>query len=572
MKTDSTVESEKRTTWHITLFGTLLAVMAVICGSIIQTTVANPWLNVTLVFALLLPVLRGEVRQQTSWMRRYQESYCQALIAAGLGWALITAVCYLIKIRPYVGDVDLFYYLCNARDMNNQSLVSDNCYSYFPGVYLFWRTVIGTVGERLAAIQCTYLLVIVCNILLVAGIVWQHSRSLAASLFSGIWFLTLISRFQATAAETELLATIPLLIALFCWFGRPLRGRRGWVSSLLLGTGLGLAVYTKQQAGLLAIGALALLLAYRWRDKEDQHQWRQLIAIPIISVVVLSIGLLILGEGWKPLQIGLSTVGNYASEGSWWSNLYVQCRRDETAALAALLSGLLLAVWFWHKKDHSSESRRRLDVILFLAIGALSTLWQLRTRAYHHYMLLAAPALVIAAVLLWLEFLPARDAQRRSRGMIRSLFILLAFLPFLRDAGIRESFTAWRIPQSSNFAPPCLWHQQSPVAEDLVQLQKELPSQAKLYAVPPRHNSIYWTMQAHSSSPLGYSFEQPLETTDWSRHPRVLLLKPAAWDQSDSDFMSGNKITFMELRNQLIDLGFQERLELDTMTLFEQVP
>ena len=201
-------------------------------------------------------------------------------------------------------------------------------------------------GQRLETIQYSYLLVIVCNMLLVAAIVWQHSRSLVAGLFAATWFLVLVSRFQATAGETELLATIPLLVTVLCWFGRPLRGKRGWCYSLLLGIGLGLALYTKQQAGLLSLGALALLLSYRWRDKQEQHQWTQLIALPFIAAIVFLISVLVLGEGWLPIREGLNAIGQYPSKGSWWGNLYTQCRRDETAVLAALFSGLLLGRLF----------------------------------------------------------------------------------------------------------------------------------------------------------------------------------------------------------------------------------
>ncbi|MDE0735463.1 MAG: hypothetical protein OSB47_06550, partial [Pirellulaceae bacterium] len=212
MLTESSPPVTSRGSWPITLLASALAVSAVACGSIVQSTLENPWLNVLLVIALLLPVLRGEIRQQTGWLQTYYETYRRALLVAGLGWAIVSAVYYLANIRPYLGSVDLFYYLCNARDMNQQALASDNAYSYFPGVYTFWKTVLGITGENFTAIQRSYLPVIVINILLVGAIVWRHSRSLAASLFAGTWFLVLISRFQASAVETELLATIPLLL------------------------------------------------------------------------------------------------------------------------------------------------------------------------------------------------------------------------------------------------------------------------------------------------------------------------------------------------------------------------
>ena len=554
------------TSSRLALLATLLAIAAVACGSVIQSTIADPWLNVLFVLVLLLPVLRGELSRQNSWLRQYDQGYRRALLVAGLGWALVTACLYLVRIRPFIGDVDLFYYLCNARDMNNHSLTSNDCYSYFPGVYSFWRTVMLTVGQRLEAIQWTYLLVILTNVLLVAAIVWRHSRCLASSLFAGCWLLVLVSRFQATAGETELLATIPLLTALLYWSGQPLRGSRGWRYSLALGIGLALTLYVKQQAGLLSLGALALLLSYRWRSKADQHQLSLLIGIPVIAVALFLVAILLTGEGWQPLQIGLATVADYEKEDSWWFNLYVQLRRDETAGLAALFSGLVLAGCLWRK---NSRSTKTLELVLFLAIGALCTLWQLRSRAYHHYMLLAAPGLVISTVLLWREVFPARVEGQRKTALLRSALILLIFVPFLRDAGIRESFTVWRLPRSTNFAPRQLWHQQSPVAKDLQQLPSS-PGET-LYVVPARHNSVYFVLQTQTSSPRGYRFEQlPLAKTDWSVHSSVLLLKPPAWDASDQQVISPEVL--IQWRAALQQAGFQAERELPTMVLYQRTP
>lgn len=566
MPSSSPQPAARPTSSRLALLATLLAIAAVACGSVIQSTIADPWLNVLFVLVLLLPILRGELGRQNSWLRQYDQGYRRALLVAGLGWALVTACLYLVRIRPFIGDVDLFYYLCNARDMNNHSLTSNDCYSYFPGVYSFWRTVMLTVGQRLEAIQWTYLLVIVANVLLVAAIVWRHSRCLASSLFAGSWLLVLASRFQATAGETELLATIPLLIAVLYWSGQPLRGSRGWRYSLALGIGLALTLYAKQQAGLLSLGALALLLSYRWRSKADQHQFRLLIAIPVIAVVLFLVAILLEGAGWQPLQIGLATVADYEKEGSWWFNLYVQLRRDETAGMAALFSGLVLAGCLWRKNSRSTKS---LEVILFLAIGALCTLWQLRSRAYHHYMLLAAPGLVISSVLLWREVFPARVEGQRKTALLRSALILLIFVPFLRDAGIRESFTVWRVPRSTNFAPRQLWHQQSPVAKDLQQLPGS-PGET-LYVIPSRHNSVYFVLQAQTSSPRGYRFKQlPLAETDWSVHSDVLLLKPPAWDASDQQLISPEVL--IQWRAALQQAGFQVGRELPTMVLYQRTP
>ena len=184
-------------------------------------------------------------------------------------------------------------------------------------------------------------------------------------------------------------------------------------------------------------------------------------------------------------------------------------------------------------------------------------------------MLLAAPGLVITAVLLWIEHFPARDESRRSTGLTRCALILLIFVPFLRDAGMRESFTAWRIPRPHNFAPDLPWHQQAVVARDLARLQQDLPAQASLYTVPHRHNSVYFILQARSSSPAGYRFQQtPIDQADWSLHQRVQLLKPMSWDESDRQVISVKQLT--QVQETLLQAGFQKQLDLPTMVLYEQ--
>ena len=88
---ESALPVNNRTLSRIQLLGMLLAISAVACGSHIQSTKAAPWLNIHIVLVMQLPELRGELGRQGNWAREYEQGYRQALLVAGLGWALVTA-------------------------------------------------------------------------------------------------------------------------------------------------------------------------------------------------------------------------------------------------------------------------------------------------------------------------------------------------------------------------------------------------------------------------------------------------------------------------------------------------
>src|SRR5690606_12834764 len=111
---------------------------------------------------------------------------------------------YLDMLRPFIDSVDFHYYICYARDMVRYPAdVPADAYRYFPGVYTFWRTAIRLTDGDVAELQTIYLGVLVGNALLVGSIIWRAGRSAAGSLYGGIWYLVLASRFEGFAAVTE---------------------------------------------------------------------------------------------------------------------------------------------------------------------------------------------------------------------------------------------------------------------------------------------------------------------------------------------------------------------------------
>ena len=121
--------------------------------------------------------------------------------------------------------------------LSEQGLASQNCYKYFPGVYAFWRWVITLFGDSLVSLQWRYLGVLILNGLLVAAILYRTSGRVSWSWYGLFWYLVASERFQGFAGTTGPIATIPLLMALLAWAGRPIVGKSAWIYVLVIGTG-----------------------------------------------------------------------------------------------------------------------------------------------------------------------------------------------------------------------------------------------------------------------------------------------------------------------------------------------
>ncbi len=468
-------------------------------------TAAHQPLCLLIVLAAIFPLVRVHTDSIPSAQRDYYQAYGKALPLFALLLALVTATGYLLTMHGSVGDVDLFYFLCYARDMNLGHQIPENIYSYFPGIYTFWRSAILVSGESLPAMEAWHLGLVAMNCFLVGLLLWRLTRCLPAALFAAAWTLLLYSRFQGLDGTSEPLATLPLLAALCYWNGRPLRGRNGLLGCLVLGAGFGLALYGKQQAGLLSLGAVMLLIESLGSSR--RHDLRILAALPLCALATLLLAILGEGEGLAPLWKGLSAAAGYGQEGSWLQNIYVQVRRDETAILAALFTAAVLCWWGLQRRTSEDAGQRQLSVAGMLAISGLATLLQLRSRAFHHYMLLAVPCLVVSSTLAWRYLWSRRTGSWRTRKGACLALLLLPMVPFLVNSGIDESFLAGRLPQPVERVIPIRWHQREELRDDLEQLRRQLPPGASILLVPARHNSIHFLLGTSSAASSGYHFQ-----------------------------------------------------------------
>lgn len=489
----------------------------------------------------------------------------------GLAVAGAATVGYLWAIRPNIGSVDFYYYVCTARDMvTHPDEVSDNCYCYFPGVYAFWRAVIRLAGAGLDGLQSGYIALLVINGCLIWAVVARVTRDYLAALSSAIWYFVLISRFEGFAGVSEPLSTAAALAGLLIWNGLPLRGWRGAWRTVGLGAALGLAVYAKQQGGLVTLGAAALLLGQCTANQQDRHRWQFLAALPVIALLVLLTGVWAEGRGWVPLTRGMTMAADYGREGTLLRNLYTQVRGDESAALAAGLMVLgWLGVW-WSRSWRRQFDGRAWQVVSFAVIAFLASLIQFASRPFGHYMLLGLPWLVIGAVVLGHQLVSWIPERVRCSRLVQVLLWGAAILPLWNTSGRDDTLYVWRLTVPHTVVKRSLWHDRPEVRADLDRLAGVVPRGAKMYVLPPRQNSVYYLLGARTANPDGYWFHR----RDPARMPwdecRFVLLLVGTLERADYEFCS--LVELDETRRLLRVLGFRPRCvdQLRAMELYER--
>ena len=441
------------------------------------------------------------VRRYNDWDSHFFKTYSAAFSYSVATLATVAVYTYLYHAHPTIGGVDWFYYLCYARDQIQCVPTSDNIYSYFPGVYMFWRQAIFWFGLNVDALRCIVILVLLLNAVLVELIIWRQTKSVALSWIGGLVHLILMIRFQGLSGVTEPVAMIPLLIALVVWNGDVFVN---WKKSIAVGICLGLVVLCKRQAGLLTLGALVWLPAWNKHDK------RQLIAIPIIALLTPVLLTLTEGAGLSPLFKGLNTAAGYENEGSLLRNILIQAVRDPIAALA-LASTCGIAFWL-SKQELDEDSTRQVRLIGFLMTGAIASLVQFSFRNYHHYFQLALPAASIGLIL-------SLHILHRLKSPLRNLAFpfAIAILGFQSTTHIDTDMLQW--PNKSYIQHFKDWHDQPPIAvalKDHEKLQQVIQAKEPVISLPARYSSFFYLTGLHSASTHGYSFREfDMKSGNW---------------------------------------------------------
>ena len=465
---------------------------------------AGSWLLIAT--AAVLPVAVAEtVVVVCPTLRRALSVYVAVALAAFLAIGLAWVGRYAVLVRPSTEGVDFYYYVSFARDLAaGHDNVQDARFSYFPGVFAFWKWALRISGGSLAGLQWIYVVIVALNAALVGVLVKRHAQSVAIAVFAGIWTWMLCSRSEGFIGATEPLVTLPVLAALVAWRGEGLAGRRGVARSVVLGAGLGAGVFMKQQGALLAAGGAALVVANLVRPVAP-HPWRRLLVIPGTAFGLVVVGIAAQGSGLEPLRRGLRAVLEYDGIGPASANLRAGISHIEPVGLGAGAVALGLMFLSALRKHRQVLADPRWQTSVFCILSGAAALIQFGKRPYQHYALLTIPFFVVATCIAGSEAI-----RRASRASPTTLMPLLAtsFAMVLLTKGPRSDDSlhgyVWPITWPGNLEDRRKpWRAVPDVDSDLNALKSLVRPGEDVLVLPPRHNDIHFLLGTRS-----VSFEQ----------------------------------------------------------------
>ena len=407
--------------------------------------------------------------------------------------SLIWMTRYLLFVRPRMEGPDFYYYVCTARHLaSNFQDLSIDCYFYFPGVYTFWRIALALKNASLTSLQWCYFGVMAANTLLVGAVIQRVMKNTYASIAGMFWYLAFCSRFDGFIGATEPIATLPALAGLLIWSGQPFTGPKGLTRLLALGIGLGLSVYTRQQAGLIALGVISLFATYFVQDKRNPIvSLRALLLLPAIATVTLIAAILPEGHGLQPLWIGTKSMPLYGMKSNFWTTVWHTSKLVTPLAICTVL-----ALLFWFVCLATTRYRRMVmeswfQVLAFTVVGGLFSLLPFGSRAHLHYGLIAGPMLIIASVLLVTHWIYRFPLRWRETALFRFALIVLILFPFIQPRSTSPYFYVW--PFQAPVKPPQLrpWRLTAGLSSDLETMKKHVQGE-NIYVLPPRQNDVHF--------------------------------------------------------------------------------
>ncbi len=476
-------------------------------------------------------------------MYETSERYFSRLLAV---WGGIAAAVWLITTSKFVDGVDLYVFVCQSRDMLHETAPDSNsAYRYFPGIYSFWRSVLLLFGQDTPVIQRAVMSVLAVNAVLTGVISWRLAKSVPYGVLGGVLYLCIASRYECTMGTAEPLATIPFLIGLWLWTNVSAQTPVHWKSLLLLGVALGLSVYCKQQAGLLAVGVVWLTIA-NLREQPTpsiaiRTACKQGTVIASAAAVTLLVAILFEGKGLDPLRQGLQMAAGYTAQGTWSSNFYSIIRNDESVALMMVvaLAGIFCAA---RTPRDPAGNENSFEVVGILCCSAFATTLQFRTRGYYHYFLLAIPCLV-AVFVFAVSALSSRFQNTTVRNRcIRTLIFLISVVPFLHAGQRPDDFEIWNpVVSAADLEEPRPWHLTTQISDEIAELKSRLPAQSQIVVLPPVRSVTYLLVEARQSN--GYAFGGPpcLDGVNWDELDAAIILEAmddretTNWQESDCD-------------------------------------
>lgn len=507
--------------------------------------------------------------KSTTYLNSYR---CERfLVTLVLGLSVLLALRYLYVARPLIEGVDLFLFLVQARDrLSGLADSSDVLGNYFPGGHVFWQTILVMCGKSLATVQWAVVALLAVNAVLVAAIVKQTLSNWQAGVLAALWYLALASRMEGLYGTTEPISTLFALFGLLCWGGMPLKGAAGWWRVFFLGSGLGLALWVKQQGGLISLGAIAILAGFAMTRLSNRHSILQIIALPFIAALVFLTAILFEGRGLAPVLNGLTLVAQYEARGVGFDNL-----RGAITQLGIAGCWWFFACLFWVgtfvvpmlRKEHAEPWAA---VAGFAVCASVATTVQFFTRPYLHYGLLLAPFVPIAVITIAVQLARKIPAHRSGfRSFPHVLIGALLVSPVIATRGGTPFFHIWPVESNLRVAHETPWHLNPEIAADLLEIATHVNAGDPLLVLPPRRYVIHFLLGTRPTQDGWGSVGEDADVL--SRLPTltsVLVIDRSRLDPSDKTacevFQCGTTIS------RLPDAGFVKTKELKTMTLWRR--
>lgn len=494
------------------------------------------------------------------------------MIAAATIMAGALAVQLTIVARPFIGGLDFYYYIVTARDLvQGAPDVSPLRYFYFPGVYSFWKAVFSVSDGSLASLQWAYVAVLWANAVLVGVILATLTRLWQAGALAASAYLFEASRIEGFAGCTEPIAALPFLIGFWLWL---VLDRRGKVRAglMALASGFGLALYVKQQGGLLALGAIGLLPALTRDDPQRRYGALDVLILPAGSAAVFLCAIALEGGGIAAVKTGLLAAYGYLPHGSWFDHLarvYGATRPIADLLLAGCAVWTVMAVMRERGPAVSDAVMLALGLAVFSALGSLLQFWK---RSYLHYTMLLLPSAIIAAGLA--IYLVSEWLRRHARAAARFPSPVLV-LGFAALVGVTVTGTAEFIRESAaQLASPTQWTTKEQV-RGLTPLCAAVSAGDGLLLIPPLENRVHWYCRTrpvdlkfiNSWDPTGPDPYIPLLSEPSLKYVFVYSENNSGYDKWY--FQGGDWSRFFEAMDRL---GFRQTESFKQGRLFQRTP
>jgi len=441
------------------------------------------------------------VLSKPAWTTTLQPLLKNAFLVLFTGTTVICialAVLLLSSARPFIGGVDFFYYVLFARDLAGDATdVPVNRYIYFPGVYSFWTTAFLVSNGSLESLQWAYVGVLLANALLTGLILSSLTGIWQAGVLATAVYVFAAARIEGLSGCTEPIATIPFLLGM--WLFLLLRGsRRPALSLLALGTGFGLALFAKQQGGLLFFGSLGLLPLIFVTSEPGRYRMSHLLLLPLSAGGMFLLAMLLEGGGVLALVEAIHYATSYRPQGSWFEHV------DRARVLTRPVSNLFLsacALWVPLTLLHRKRPLASDAVLLALGLSvwsALGGLLQFSRRGYLHYALLILPSAITAAglavwiVTTWIE----QSVRLRSRLVAPVAIAGIALFLWVNSAGAAD-FVRYAAEQ---IASPTQRVRPDETRKTFAPLCERIRPGSDLLLIPSRDNILHWICRTRSVS------------------------------------------------------------------------